>query len=184
MSRVRYILLGEDLSHARFLNELLKNVKGEFRADGRPIIAPKGQGSGAQFVKDRFAKEVQAFRSRKYQPNLGLIVIVDADQGTIGDRIRELKEALAKCEKDPIGQQEPILLVIPKWCMETWVVHLINGNAKEIENCQIYKNRIESKDYRIAARQFASDFRTPPGNWLPAMKHCAAEVSKWLEKLG
>jgi len=179
MSKVRYVLLCEDVDHVRFVRELLKSIPGDFEKQD-----PNTDGQGEQFVRETFPNEVQTLRSKSYQRRLSLIVVIDADRNSLNERTQQLEQSLREQGIPPINDNEPILLVIPKWCIETWVVFFKHGNADESQNCQTYKNLTESKDYRIAARQFASDFKDPPNNWLPAMKHCAAEVSKWIEKLG
>ena len=183
MSRVRYVLLAEDLSHARFVREFLKKIKGDFVEEHPSRISPSGIGSGEQFVRVNFPMEVNVFRSRNYQPKLGLVVVTDADRMEVDQRVSQLNNSLSQQQLHPIQKDEPVLLVIPKWCIETWVFFLKAGAADESKECQKYKNQVEQRDYRIAARRFAEAFRSPPDDWLPSLKTAAAEAAAWLNKL-
>jgi hypothetical protein len=98
----------------------------------RLIVSPKGQGSACQFVLERYATEVQAHRSQAYaQKSLGLVVMVDADNCTVRERLKQLDERLTGQGMSARGDLERMVLQIPKWEIQTWVRHLCSSQPVE-----------------------------------------------------
>lgn len=122
--RVQTVMLCEDIQQEVFLYRLLKHMG---RGDQRTITvkrSAKGKGSAEQYVREQFPKEVQAFRSKSSYLNLCLIVMVDADIVSIGERIGQLEESLEEAGQDRRTAEERILILVPKRNIETWIRYL------------------------------------------------------------
>lgn len=93
----------------------------------RVVKSPSGEGSAEQWVRERFAIEVEAYRGR--QAETRLIILIDADTHTVRQRIRQLDRALEQADVAPINNRmDAIVRLIPKRNIETWILCL-NGVA-------------------------------------------------------
>ena len=91
---------------------------------------PAGRQCGSQYVRERFADEVQKQRDQAVASVL--VVHIDADNHSVADRKRELAGELAKMAVPPRTQGEPIALVVPRWEMENWLHHYL-GRPNVVE---------------------------------------------------
>ena len=67
MSRnVNVVILCEDRQHEAFARRFLAQAGRGLRVQ-RVEVSPKGRGSGEQFVRARFAKELAYYRSRQHR---------------------------------------------------------------------------------------------------------------------
>lgn len=130
---VQVVILCEDLQQECFIRRLLKLrgcKKYHFRSEKRPPSC----GSGEQFVRKQFPRELDKCRSRwRSHPGtrLCLIVCMDADTQTVEDRVRSLRKA---CDDGGVqfrGQDEPVCLVVPKRNIETWLAYLRGETVDE-----------------------------------------------------
>lgn len=115
-----YVLLCEDQQIAAFTRRFLKK-RGVKPHQLRECIAPSGAGSAEQWVRERYPWELKAIRKRT---GIMLVVGTDADTLTVEQRIKTLDEA---CKKQGIAERkpdEPILMVVPKRSIETWLAYL------------------------------------------------------------
>jgi len=122
--RVQTVILCEDLQHEVFVYRFLKQTG---RADVRRVTvrrSPKGRGSGAQFVLDHFAGEVEAYRRKSQHLSLCLIVVIDADILSVEDRIRQLEESLVITGLPRRTAEERIIILVPRRNIETWIRYL------------------------------------------------------------
>ncbi len=116
------ILLLEDDRHQQFIFRYLRRCGIGIHAI-RIVKSPAGAGSAEKWVRDRFAIEVEACRSR--QAETRLIVLVDADTETVHQRIGKLDQALKQAGVRPIhNDTEGIARLIPKRNIETWILCL------------------------------------------------------------
>jgi hypothetical protein len=98
--------------------------------------SPSGRGSAENWVRNKFVKETKVYRSRHAQT--ALIVMIDADTGTVQNRFAQLDQALREKGKEPVGDAEGIARLVPKRNVETWILCL-NGHA--VNEQTDYKNR-------------------------------------------
>jgi len=120
------ILLLEDSRHQQFIYRYLKRL-GFGTHSMRVEKSPSGAGSAEQWVRERFAIEVEARRSR--QAGTKLIVIVDADLHSVRQRIGQLDQALQEAGVPIIADDaNEIARLVPKRNIETWVLCL-NGDV-------------------------------------------------------
>ncbi len=98
--------------------------------------AAKGPGgSGERYVRDRYAREVQACRSSLgRRASALLVVIVDADKDTTQRRASQLSDALRAASMGERRDDEPIVLLIPKRHVETWIRALLGVRVDEVND--------------------------------------------------
>lgn len=131
------VILCEDKAHEIFVSRFLK--KG-WKIDPRvfrTIPFPSGKGSGKKFVEDNLAKEYRSCCSRHAVTIL--IVVRDADEQSVAKvkTILDAKLDNARCS------DRPIVYVIPKWHIETWVAYLAGRDIDENDR-DTYKNNFGS----------------------------------------
>ena len=151
------VLLVEDERHQRFLYRYL-HKRGYSRGEIRPKIAPRGKGSGEQFVRERYAEEVNECRTRSAQTSL--IVMLDADTGPVSRRYSQLQKALEEAHFAKRKKNEPIAHLVPKRNIETWILCLNNKRFKgmPINEQESYKPHSEGlridEQIKPAAEEF------------------------------
>lgn len=153
MSRpeVRIVVVYEDEPHGKFVRQLTRKL------GLRPErLEPCG---GCSNVLDRFVVELKAMRHRmKYQHNLGLMVVIDADDASIVPRIRDLEERVRISDTGgPRGATERIAYIVPALEIENWYVHLCVPAERPVDEGKDYKpepvwKELE-KDLAATARQ-------------------------------
>ena len=141
------IVLAEDQCHQRFIWRYLERLNYS-RHEVRNEPLPSGRGSGEQWVRNRYADAVKAYRMRSARAQTALIVVIDADAHSVNERCRQLEAALELEEINPRGEQEKISHVIPKRNIETWILCL-NGEHVD-EECD-YKGQVNDNQIKPAA---------------------------------
>jgi hypothetical protein len=123
------ILLLEDSRHKQFIYRYLRRLGFEGH-EMRIEKSPSGEGSAEQWVRERFAVEVDACRSR--QAETRLIVLIDADTRTVQERIAELDTALREAGAPliPVDTNQ-IARLVPKRNIETWILCLSGEQVDE-----------------------------------------------------
>ena len=156
------VLLVEDLHQDMLLRCYLRR-HGQVH-NVRSQILPKGRGSGAQFVRERYASEVRSIRSQMTRTRACLIAMIDADVGPTGDRLRQLERALNDAGQQPRTREEPILNLIPKRNVETWILCLNSEGVDEVTDYR-HDPRVDPPAIRNAAQTLYS--WTRPNAQLP-----------------
>jgi len=91
----------------------------------RFVASPAGAGSGEQWVRERFAVEVEAFRGRRAHAGTALIVVIDADAISVQERLAQLDRKLDEAQADRIRPDaEQVARLVPKRNVETWILCL------------------------------------------------------------
>ena len=73
-------------------------------------------------MREQFPRQVKECRGTLgRRASCLLIVITDADNLTTDQRERTLHDELERAVNAPIDHAEPIVILIPKWQVETWV---------------------------------------------------------------
>ena len=116
--------------------------------------------------QEKYPEQLKAIRQR---PNAYLIVVIDADDGTIDKRHRDLEEACTNPSQLAHGKDKDrpaippipprnekidknVLHIIPRMNIETWFAYLDNQNVNESTD---YKNNIETCAAKI--REYADN---------------------------
>jgi hypothetical protein len=147
------IVICEDEAHQRLTKAYLKRC-------GLPADPPmvkwlvanrEQQGGNDAWVLSRFPKELHACRQRSKRAKTLLVVLIDADSNTVENRRRQLLERAKSEGIDEWGSNEPVVLLIPKRHIETWIRVLLGETVTEEEDCKSWKPT-DKDDYRRAAQ--------------------------------
>jgi DNA polymerase III psi subunit len=117
----------------------------------------QGEGSGEQWVRRSYPGEVEALRRRQAKAQTALIVVIDADAGTVEHRLGQLDESLRRSEHrsfDP--NRERIARLIPRRNIETWILCL-NGAFVDEE----------------------TEYKRTPNDWNELIPSAAARLDEW-----
>jgi hypothetical protein len=140
---VQVVLLCEDLQLATFIRRFLKK-RGWRAHDIREKIAPPGEGSAEQWVREQYPKELVARRTR--QARTTLIVGTDADTLSVSARIATLDR---ECQNQGIplrGKAEPVVMVVPKRNIETWFAYIRGESPNEADVYPRYPNESDCRN--------------------------------------
>lgn len=166
--RCQWIVLGEDTRHLNFVYHWLR-ARGVAGGKIRKQPVPAGSGAGEQSVRRRYAAELRSLRSHNYLL-AALVVVIDADTGTVDDRVAELAAELPREPRDRVA------LAIPRRNIETWIHHLLAPPADEETD---YKRLHSDDDVRVAAQRLGG-LRSPPGNAPDSLRRFFAEIARVL----
>jgi hypothetical protein len=140
------VLLCEDTQHEVFARRFLE-LNGVSGRAIRVEKAPKGRGSGEQWVREVYPKEVGAHRSENYIKGRALIVMIDEDTQATGSRAEALVSALEHHEQGERTPDEAIIHAIPARNIETWIAYLDGEDVDETRE-KPYAKLSRQKDCR------------------------------------
>lgn len=168
MSRpeVRLVVLYEDRAHDSFLRRFFKKHPGHGRVRFERCVDSSG-------VLKRLGAEVDALRSQKHQQNLGLVVVIDADEKGLSHRVNELDTRIeADTSNGRRTAVERIAFVVPALEIETWYVHLCDPSSRPVDEAKDYKTspawRERAKDLSAASRRAVDAWPPTPDRADPA----------------
>jgi hypothetical protein len=142
------IVLIEDSSHQRFVLRYLRRC-GLEQHTMRFVPYPAGEGSGEQWVRERFAVEVEVYRRRRAHSETTLIVVIDADDRSVHERLAQLDRNLDEAQADRIRPDaEQIARLVPKRNIETWILCLNDVRV------------VEGTDYKRTANDWTTLIRS------------------------
>ena len=104
--RVQIVILCEDIQQDVFARSFLK--KRGFTRPFRTKVCPPGSQAGEQYVRTQYPVEVKAYRQKRNQVSIGLVVLIDADTGTLQDRLNQLASILDEDAQEKRRSQEAI----------------------------------------------------------------------------
>jgi hypothetical protein len=127
------IVLVEDAEQQKLVRLYLKRCGHETRwCDFRPLPVGRG-GSGEKYVRNEYHRQVQSCRSSLgRKASALLIVMIDADTETTEYRAVQLSNALRDGGEKQRGDSEPIVVLIPKRHVETWIQALLGNAVDEV----------------------------------------------------
>jgi len=108
------VILCEDIMQYHFARKYLQ-CRGFKRFS--PKICPKGRRSGEQYVREHYAQEVKAYRSKVNYLKTALVVIIDADKNQIEARINALEQSqqMIELHQDSRLDSERIAICVPAY---------------------------------------------------------------------
>ena len=131
MSRnVNVIILCEDRQHEALARRFLAIAGQGYRVQ-RVERSPKGRGSGEQFVRAQFAKELAYYRARQHRVGQALVVMIDADRRTISQRIGQVDDAAVEGGQERRRAGERVAIFVPARNVETWLAYLAGQTVNE-----------------------------------------------------
>lgn len=173
------LVLVEDSRHATFVRRYLKRL-GFTNHGVRIEPLPAGRGCGEQWVRENYSRLVRQCRSRSSRAATALIVAIDADTGTVNDRVNQLRRGLDQTGLAARDAREKIVHLIPRRNIETWVLCL-NGRT-DVEEEDDYKREIaDDQPISAAAEKFFVWSRPNaqvPNHCLPSLRAAFPEVRR------
>jgi hypothetical protein len=137
------IVLCEDNRTFSFTRSYLKRCG--INRDVRPVISPRGRGCGFDFVVKSFAAQVNAYKLANARKHTWLFAIVDADTGTVSQRIEQMNTELKNAQEQRVKaiqiENERIARLVPRRNIETWILAL---NSTMVNETDDYKDTIQS----------------------------------------
>lgn len=119
----------------------------------RPNYSAPDETGGLTRLYQDYAKEVEGLRAILARRSGVLIVVADADNLTVAERIATLDAKLSDAEKPARQNDEPIFFVIPRRNVETWIHYLAGNNVDEETD---YKPRCSPSEIAEAPARFAN----------------------------
>lgn len=96
----------------------------------RFVTSATSPGSGEQFVREQFARQVSETRRMASRMHCMLIVMMDADpKYTVRERHNQLTQQLEGAA--PLDSSEPIFVLIAKRNVETWIEFALGRDVDE-----------------------------------------------------
>lgn len=135
------VILCEDQQQEVFIRHFLMK-KGYRPRQMRIERCPAGKQAGEQFVRNRYPDELKALRQRTAKAETALLVMIDADTGTVTEMAKRLDAICSEQGVAVKNQNDRAALLIPKRNIETWI-HFLNGEAVD-ETTAYSKLRWES----------------------------------------
>lgn len=142
---VRAVVLCEDILHATFARRFLMG-RGFARHEIHQYPLPRDKGCGEQFVRQQFPLALRAYRSTANYLSQGLVVIVDADTGTVEERAHHLDEACRKQDVPAPRSDERVLLAIPRRNIATWLAYLDGEQVNERDDYLAQERRYKGRE--------------------------------------
>lgn len=153
------VILAEDAKQARFTRSWLKEHVNVDHRNVRDVISPKGRGAAEQFVRNRFAAEVNSHRRNASKRGSMLITVIDADATPFEERYKELLNS--------IEARDGVFVFVPKRNIETWLRALNSFQADESTDFK----RTEHGSERDAGKILLTLIRSPQvHNLLPSLE--------------
>lgn len=154
---MRITVLVEDEALRRFAWQVL--VEGFRFARHNVYITKAPEGCNAkQWIDHRYPDLVKAYRRKASHQEVGVLIGTDADEQTVAQRGRAMAERIVDAGMAVRGENERIVLWIPKWHIETWILAL-TGEA--VDETTRYKRDPRPMKIPEAAERFVGEFRRP-----------------------
>lgn len=127
------IILAEDREQQNLVRRYLERCGHGAGLRLVPLPAKGSGGSGEKYVREQYPVQVKAYRSALgRRVSTLLIVIVDADMETTQRRATQLSETLKAADMGARDDAEPIVVLIPKRHVETWIRALLGNPVDEL----------------------------------------------------
>ncbi len=180
---VQIVLLCEDRQHQAFVERFLESVGRLTRKAKRRLRVEKasqGRGSAERFVRDRFPKELAAYRRRRNRVSVALVVMLDGDAAGVNRRLADLDAACVKQGTPPRQSGEDVFVFVPTWRIETWLAWLKDGEPID-EKRPDYPRLPKAKDCQPHARALADMCRNQqlPAPIPPSLAAACTEYGRW-----
>ncbi|MEG4496145.1 hypothetical protein QUB05_14325 [Microcoleus sp. F10-C6] len=179
--RVQIVILCEDKQQEVFARYFLK--KRGFTGLIRAKICPPGSQAGEQYVRTEYPKEVKAYRQNKNRVAIGLVVLIDADTGTLAARLNWLASVLDEHKQENRKPNEAIAIFVPKRNIETWIHYLQRETVNEEDDyAKFEKNEAACK---TAVEDLADRcyYQSLPEDAPPSLQAACGELQRLLPLL-
>ena len=152
---LRFVVLGEDNAHLNFVRRwlLVEGVQAR-QITLLPHAAASLGGAGEQYVRERYAAEVHSYRARANRQRIALVVVIDADTGTVQERQAALDRTLDMARTPG----ERIAVLVPRRNIETWLTALLYPERSDLDETKQFKSEFPPRDSAEACKRAASKF--------------------------
>ena len=172
------VVLAEDAEQANLARHYLIRC-GHHQRNIVVRLAPQGQGSGEQYVRERYPLEVAYYRNRSTSRKAALMVGPDCDTGTVEEHERELDRALVASSEAKREAAEEIALLLPKRNIETRVLCLSGGAVDEVTNYKGTRNNgALIKPAAVTLYEWSRTGSTVPASCVPSLRKGLIEVRR------
>jgi hypothetical protein len=175
-NKAQVFILCEDTVHYHFARKYFEllgftKIRGDYNPKGRSV------GSGAEFVKNNYEKEIKAFHSKANHLNYILVVIVDDDTK---DNVKKLHQKYT-----PLSN-ETILIFSPIRNIESWFHYIDTGDITVEEPDEAGKIKDYAPLYKKKSKptEFAKKLRNEiclnglPQNAPPSLHNACNELNR------
>lgn len=178
--KVSVVIVSEDAQQSAFIRRYLQR-RGYERKRMTEITNPGGEGSGEQFVRRTFVREVRSYRQKSSYGHGGIALIgmIDADAYSVQERLEQINRELEAEGLAPIRPNEKIAVFVPERNIETWLRY---ANGLEIEPGRAYPKRSQQRSCKQEVEQFVNVIcrNRPPEDAPPSILHACDELVKVL----
>lgn len=160
------ILLCEDEAHERLAKAYFKAAGLQTQAPYvNALVASRLQfGGNDAWVLQEFPRQLHACRQRNKRAKTLLVVLIDADQFSVDERRQHLLDRLGPASVETLRPSDPVVIVIPKRHVETWIRVLLGEVVTEEEDCMSRAKPTKDDLRRAAQALFAwSRLNATPG---------------------
>ena len=175
----RLIVLCEDKQQETFMRRTLKGLG--FRNHEMYFVPePDGRGSGEQFVRKSYAREVKAYRAHPHK-TAGVLVLIDADTKSLPERHVQLEKELKDAALIQRQPTENIPILIPKRNIETWISYLLGNSVNEAD---VYPKLKEESDCWPGVDKLVNYYKANslPSDSPPSLQEGVGELKDRLPK--
>ncbi|EDN70179.1 conserved hypothetical protein [Beggiatoa sp. PS] len=126
-------------------------------------------------MRENYAKELEAYRSKANHLNIVLVIVIDADMTSIEDRIKSLDK---KTSQNPRSDTDKVAIFVPARNIETWFRYLDGYDYNEEESYKSLYNKGASP--RKFAKKLAKEICSQglPDNAPPSLFHACQELKR------
>ncbi len=173
------IVLAEDAEQQNLVRRYLQRCGHESReCRFVPLPARGPGGSGEKYVRDQYPQQVQACRSSLGRRATALlVVIVDADTESTRRRAAQLSDALRAAGMHEPRDDEPIVLLIPRRHVETWIRALLGDHVDEVTDYT--RPTPTPKEIKDAATELRQWTRSGPNPGPTSPPSLTASLPEW-----
>jgi hypothetical protein len=175
------ILLCEDRPQASLVRAYMDrcdlNTKEPFLL---PIIASERiSGGGVAWVLRELPRQLDACRKRKLRANSLLVVVADADDFSVDERYRQLNNALRADRSKELDDSDPVVVLIPKRHIETWIRFGIGQPTNETDDYKFEGlGRTETREAAKSIYGWAHNNPKPNEGVIPSLRAALPGWSK------
>lgn len=174
----RVTVLAEDRRQQQLIFRYLRRIGLEIHA--MRLLLPSA-GSGEQWVREQFPKELSEYRRRSARAETKLIAVTDADTLSVEERLAQLDGRLRDDGVDLVRMDnEQVVRLIPRRNVETWLLCL-NGIVVE-EGEDYKKTRHDWDDLIQPAANTLYAWTRPnariPDQCVPSLRHAIGELRR------
>lgn len=148
------VLLCEDKRHEQFCRRFLSE-RGVSHRRIRSLVAPPGCGDAKAWVREHYPMELKAYRTKANHLSNSFVVMTDVDHESHQQRRSSLRKTCQLAGLADAMPNERILVALPKWSIETWILTLMDEPMSEETRVQTWHKQRANLYCNQAAKRLA-----------------------------